>query len=172
MAISIYDSIIPSYLQILEGVSGVLAKGLAHCEAQGIDPQEMVEASLHPDMLPLRFQIISVAHHSLGALRGMQEGVFTPPPSMPDLDYSGMQALLDNAHAELKAATVEAVNALEEGSLVFKLSSMEMPFTVENFITSFSLPNVYFHATTAYDILRMKGVPLGKMDYLGPMRIG
>lgn len=71
MAISIYDSIVPSYLQILEGVSGVLGKGLAHCEAEGIDPQEMVEASLHPDMLPLRFQIISVAHHSLGALRGM-----------------------------------------------------------------------------------------------------
>ena len=172
MALSIYDSTIPSYLQIIDGVSGVLAKGLAHCEEQGIDPAEMVEASLHPDMLPLRFQIISVAHHSLGALRGMQEGVFTPPPSMPDLDYAGLQGLLDNARTELAAEPVEAVNALEGGSLVFKLSSMEMPFSVENFITSFSLPNVYFHATTAYDILRMKGVPLGKMDYLGPIRAG
>ena len=172
MALSIYDSTIPSYLQIIDGVSGVLAKGLGHCEEQGIDPAEMVEASLHPDMLPLRFQIISVAHHSLGALRGMQEGVFTPPPSMPDLDYAGLQGLLDNARTELAAEPVEAVNALEGGSLVFKLSSMEMPFSVENFITSFSLPNVYFHATTAYDILRMKGVPLGKMDYLGPIRAG
>jgi len=172
MAISIYDSIIPAYLQILEATSGVLAKGLEHCEAQGTDPQELVEASIHADMLPLRFQVISVMHHSVGALRGMQEGVFTPPPSMPDLDYAGLQGLLTDAKAELEAEPAEAVNALEGGSLIFKLSSMEMPFTTENFISCFSLPNVYFHATTAYDILRMKGVPLGKMDYLGPMRVG
>ena len=172
MAISIYDSIIPAYLQILEATSGVLAKGLEHSEAEGTDPQELVEASIHADMLPLRFQVISVMHHSVGALLGMQEGVFTPPPSMPDLDYAGLQGLLTDAKAELEAEPAEAVNALEGGSLIFKLSSMEMPFTTENFISCFSLPNVYFHATTAYDILRMKGVPLGKMDYLGPMRVG
>jgi hypothetical protein len=46
-----------------------------------------------------------------------------------------------------------------------------MSFTVENFILSFSLPNFYFHATTTYDMLRMAGVPLGKMDFLGELRV-
>lgn len=53
----------------------------------------------------------------------------------------------------------------------FKAGSFELPFIAENFVLSFSLPNFYFHATTAYDILRMSGVPLGKMDFLGPMRV-
>jgi len=56
--------------------------------------------------------------------------------------------------------------------VIFKLGANQMPFTTENFVLSFSLPNLYFHATTAYDILRMKGVPLGKRDFLGQMRMG
>ncbi len=56
--------------------------------------------------------------------------------------------------------------------MVFKLSDSEVPFTTTNFLLSFSLPNFYFHATTTYDILRMHGVPLGKFDYLGALRVG
>ncbi len=56
--------------------------------------------------------------------------------------------------------------------MVFKLGKNELPFTNRNFLLSFSLPNFYFHATTAYDILRMLGVPLGKRDFLGNMKIG
>jgi hypothetical protein len=52
------------------------------------------------------------------------------------------------------------------------MGKTEIPFTCENFIQSFALPNLYFHATTAYDILRMQGAPLGKMNFLGQMRIG
>ena len=60
---------------------------------------------------------------------------------------------------------------MEGGTILFKVGDFEMPFTAENFILSFSLPNLYFHATTAYDILRMAGAPLGKMDFLGQMRM-
>ena len=59
------------------------------------------------------------------------------------------------------------MNALADGKLLFKIGGNELPFTNVNFALSFSLPNFYFHATTAYDILRSKGVPLGKMDFLG-----
>jgi hypothetical protein len=55
--------------------------------------------------------------------------------------------------------------------MVFQLGERQMPFTVENFLMSFSTPNLHFHATTAYDILRSKGVPLGKRDYMGRMRL-
>jgi hypothetical protein len=62
--------------------------------------------------------------------------------------------------------------ALAEKSVVFKLGKRELPFTNQNFLFSFSLPNFYFHATTTYDILRMLGVPLGKMNFLGQMKVG
>jgi len=61
---------------------------------------------------------------------------------------------------------------MAEKSMVFKLGKNELPFTNQNFLLSFSLPNFYFHATTTYDILRMLGVPLGKMDFLGQIKVG
>jgi hypothetical protein len=64
------------------------------------------------------------------------------------------------------------VESLEGNQVVFSIGDFKMPFTATNFVLSFSLPNVFFHATTAYDILRMKGVPLGKIDFLGQLRIG
>ncbi|MEM9622424.1 MAG: DUF1993 family protein, partial [Pseudomonadota bacterium] len=72
----------------------------------------------------------------------------------------------------LASLSESEVDGLADKSLVFKLGEREMPFTNENFLLSFSLPNFYFHATTAYDILRMLGTPLGKMDFLGRLRVG
>ena len=66
----------------------------------------------------------------------------------------------------------EGIDALADGPMLFKMGSTEIPFTTGNFILSFSLPNFYFHATTTYDVLRMHGVPLGKVDYLGALRVG
>jgi hypothetical protein len=63
------------------------------------------------------------------------------------------------------------VNALEGRDVTFQMRDFKIPFTAENFLMSFSLPNFYFHATTAYDILRSKGVPLGKRDYMGRMKL-
>ena len=80
--------------------------------------------------------------------------------------------LLSDTLDELKAQDADTINALAGGKITFKLGDNEMPFTTENFVMSFSLPNLYFHATTAYDILRMQGVPLGKLDFLGQMRMG
>ena len=170
MAISLYDLSVTSYLQTLNAVSAFLAKGLAWAQEGGHDPEAIVETRLHGDMLPFRFQIVSVCHHSRGAIAGAKSGVFTPPgPS--DATYAGLQAMVTDAIAELKALSPEEVNALEGRDMVFALGERKLPFTVEGFMMSFSLPNFHFHATTAYDILRQKGVTLGKRDYLGAMRL-
>jgi hypothetical protein len=171
MAISLYDVSVTSFLQALGGVAGFLDKGLAHCQTNGVDLKEVVETRLYPDMLPFRFQIVSVAHHSKGAMDGVKAGVFGPPAGIPDLDFSGLQKLVADASADLRKLTREAVDALEGRDVVFKLGERSMPFTAEGFLMSFSLPNLHFHATTAYDILRMRGVPLGKRDYMGPLRL-
>ena len=106
MAISLYDVSVVSFQQVLAGVAGFLEKGRTHCVAQGIDLDEMVESRIHPDMFPLRFQIASVAHHSLGALQGVEAGVFGPP-NPGELDYAGLQGLIADAQrGVLVGATV------------------------------------------------------------------
>jgi hypothetical protein len=171
MAVSLYDLSVANYLQTLGGVEGFLGKGLAHFKEKNIDPNDVVEARLFEDMLPFRFQILATAHHSLGAMRGVQAGLFTPPAQLPPLDYAGLQKAVTEAREALQKLAPSDVNALEGKDVTFKVRDMAMPFKAEDFVLSFSLPNFYFHATTAYDILRLKGVPLGKRDFMGRMRL-
>ena len=171
MAFSLYDATVANYLQTLGAVGGFLEKSLTHFREKGIDPAEIVEARLAPDMLPLRFQVVSVAHHSRGAMEATKTGVFTPSAGKPDLDYAALQALVTEARNELSSLTPDAVNALAGRDVTFKLGDRALPFTAEGFLMSFSLPNFFFHATTAYDILRHKGAPLGKRDFMGKMKL-
>lgn len=172
MSISFYDTSVNSYLQVLEGVAGVLSKGASHAAEKGLDPQEIVMTRLYEDMMPFHFQVVSVAHHSWGAMQGMLKGSFQPPSFELDLDYAGLQALVADAREGLSGLDAAEVEPLADKSTVFKLGDRELPFTNQNFLLSLSLPNFYFHATTTYSILRMLGVPLGKMDYLGQMKMG
>ena len=87
------------------------------------------------------------------------------------MDYDALQNLVIEARAELESLTPEEVNALAGGDVIFNLGEHRLPFVSEDFLMTFSLPNFYFHATTAYDILRMKGVPLGKRDFIGRMNM-
>jgi hypothetical protein len=171
MATSFYDFSVANYLQTLGAVSGFLAKGREHCLKSGIDLGQVVETKLVADMLPFRFQIVSVVHHSLGAIRGIETGVFSPPAPAPDLDYAALEKLVTEARTGLQAYEREAVDALETKDVAFKMGERGMPFVARDFVLSFSLPNFYFHAATAYDILRMKGAPIGKRDFMGMPRI-
>jgi len=171
MATTLYDLSVANYLQTLGGVIGFLDKALTHFTANNIDPDEVVETRLFPDMLPFRFQLQSVMHHSLGAIEGIKNGQFDPPGQAPSHDYRTLQKMVADTRDTLQKLTPVEVNALEGKDMVFKIRDFKLPFTAENFILSFSLPNFYFHSTTAYDILRMKGAPLGKRDYMGQMRM-
>jgi hypothetical protein len=121
-------------------------------------------------MFPFSFQLLSVVHHSINAIEGARAGVFGPPGPQ-ELDYAGLEALVADALARLKALSPDEVNALEGKDVVFRIGQGQIPFTAEGFLMSFSLPNLHFHAATAYDILRQKGAPLGKRDYLGAMKL-
>ena len=170
MAFSLYDATVANYLQILTAASGVLDKSLAHFRDKGIDLAEVVETRLAPDMLPFRFQVVSLAHHSRGAMAAAQNGLFVPPAPKGE-DYAGLQALVKDARSELAALTPEAVDALIGRDVTFKLGDRTLPFTAEGFLMSFSLPNFFFHATTTYAILRHLGAPLGKRDFIGRLKL-
>lgn len=171
MSVSFYDAGIASYLQTLDAVGRFLEKSHAHCVENGVDPQEVVQARIHPDMLPFRFQVISLAHHSAGAVEAAKTGSFSPPKDPGTHDWNGLSQLVSGARAALGTVDRAAFEALADNDVVFKLGERAIPFRASDFILSFSLPNFYFHVTTAYDILRARGVPLGKRDYLGMFRM-
>jgi hypothetical protein len=170
MALTLYEVTVRPFLQTVGAVGGILDRGLAHCTENNINPDDIVNARLVENMLPFRFQIMSVAHHSLGAIEAVKAGV-SGPPSGEALDYSGLQKLIADTHAGLTALKPEEINDLQRKDVVFKMPGMAIPFTAEGYLLSFAIPNLHFHATTAYDILRMKGAPLGKRDYLGALQI-
>jgi uncharacterized protein len=169
MTTGLYEATVERFAQGLSGVAGFLDRGLAHCLEVGIDPQEIAETRLWSDMLPFSFQIVSVAHHSLGAIEGVKAGVFSPP-HQEARSYDELQAMVAAAREALQGLGRDEINGLEGREMVFKMGERTIPFLAEGFLLSFSLPNFYFHATTAYDILRSKGVPLGKRDFTGPLR--
>jgi hypothetical protein len=171
MAISLYDISVPGFIQTLDALGVIMGKGLAYCGETGIDPAEMVSARLFPDMQPFSFQIQLAAHHSIGAAAAVMRGGFNRPDVKADCDYAGLQALIAHAATQLRAIAPEDIDSREDAEIGFNLPGFDGKFTAVGFLTSFSQPNFHFHVTTAYDILRSRGVPVGKMDYLGAMRL-
>ena len=171
MAISLYDVSVSSYLQGLEGVDGFLAKGLTWCQETGTDPETVVDARLFEDMLPFRFQILQVVRHSVGAIEAVKSGSLSFARDHTPHEYGALQQKVAEARAHLAALTREEVDAREGHEVLIDTPGNRRLLTTENFILSFSMPNFHFHAATAYDILRHKGVPVGKRDFMGPLRL-
>ena len=165
MATTLFEATAARFEQTLAATAAFLEKGRAHCEEQGLELAEVVETRLHPDMLPLRFQIVATA------LASAQSGEFAPPPPSDGMDYAALQQFVADALSQVQAVDAASLNALEGNDLIFKLGEQQIPFTVGDFLLSFSIPNFYFHATTTYDILRQLGAPVGKRDFLGRMLI-
>ena len=170
MAISLYDATCRAFIQGLGGLSGVLAKGRAHAEATGVDPDTYVKSRIAPDMLPLTYQVQAACSHSLGALEACESGVHVA--KMPyKQTYAELQAMVTETRERLKALQAEAINGAAGRDVVFRLTDRDLPFETEDYLMTFSVPNFYFHATTAYDILRGLGVPLSKGDFMGRTRM-
>ena len=171
MSLSLFDITVPNYLQTLDGVMGFVAKGRADLEEQGMSAEEIVGLRLIDDMWALDMQLVAVAHHSAGAMRAVLSGNFAPPQGPFPTALDDLVAHVQAARDEIAALDADAINARLGETLIFHLGEMKIPFATENYVMSFSLPNLHFHATTAYDLLRKAGVPLGKRDFTGPLRI-
>ena len=168
----LYELSVGTSRRVLESTIAVMEKGANYFEEQGVDLTDIFDMRLAPDMNPFSFQVFSVRMSSLESAKGLLTGEMTGPPETYELDYHGAIKLLTETLAELNTIDADAIAAVEGKAVLFKTSDFEIPFTSENFVLSFTLPNLYFHAATIYDMLRIKGVPLGKMDFLGNMKIG
>jgi hypothetical protein len=171
MAFSLYAATVPSCLQILQSVSGLLVKAEGFCAEKGIAPQDLIQARLAEDMLPFAYQVKSTAVHSLGAIEGVRRGVFSPDMTPPPDTFPALKARISETLAALQAIDAAEIDGFVGRDMRFSFGERSMDFTAENFLLSFSQPNFYFHATTAYDILRWKGLSIGKRDFLGKPRV-
>lgn len=170
MPLSLHAATIPSMLQILDAVAALVDKAEAHCSAAGVAASTLIEARLAPDMKPFAYQISSCAWHSAQAIRGMRAGLFAPDFTPPPADFGGLRDCLSRARAELLAVNEQEMEGFIGKPMRFEVGEFRLDFRAEDFLLSFSQPNFYFHATTAYDILRAQGLSIGKLDFLGQMR--
>ncbi len=163
---SLYDHFVPPLTHSLTALSRILDKAEAHCAARKIDPSVLMTARLFPDMLPFSRQVqIACDHARRGAIR-LTGG---EPPPVPDTETSfvELKARIAATIAVLQGFSAADFAGAEARPIAIKAGPRELTFTGASFLSSWSLPNFYFHMTTAYAILRHNGVELGKGDYLG-----
>jgi hypothetical protein len=170
MTVSLHTVVVGAYQQTLPQAARLIDKAEAHCEAAGMRPEDLARASLAPDMWPLSKQFEQIAHHSLSAIEAVRSGSFSPRPGDFPHDFAAMRTEIAAAQAGIDAIDPAELDALAEKDVLFKVGKYEMMFTADNFLMSFSLPNFYFHVSTAYNILRMSGLAIGKPDFLGKLR--
>ncbi|MBB3860202.1 hypothetical protein GGQ88_001463 [Novosphingobium hassiacum] len=170
MAFTLYAATIPSYLQILNSISRLIGKAEAFCSENGLEPEVLIQARLAEDMFPFAYQVKSTAVHSIGAIEGVRRGTFSPDTTTPPATFDGLRARIAQTIVALEAIVPDEVESFIGRDMRFEFGANAMDFAAEEFLLSFSQPNFYFHATTAYDILRMKGVQIGKRDFNGRVR--
>lgn len=186
MSISLFDLSVPTFLQTVRAVGGCLEKAATHCAETGVDPDGLVRARLVEDMAPFHFQIEALTHHAVWGIEAVKTGAFAPPPLRGAMPFAELRLMIDRAVAALAAFTPDEVNRVsgkaldidiarpvdERHAITSAWALQRLSFTSETFLLTYSLPNFHFHAVTAYNILRTRGVPLGKRDFEGDLRIG
>lgn len=167
MPLSLYDVTVPAFLRAFANLSDHLEKARTFADALSIDHDSLISARLYPDMLPLSGQV----------QRASDTAKFVPvrlggpqAPAMPDTEktFDELQARIAATVSYLKSVPTDAFDAQEDREVVLKFRDRSVTFTGRSYVLVFALPNFYFHATTAYDLLRQAGVPVGKRDFTTP----
>jgi hypothetical protein len=169
MNLSMYPASIPTFILTLTNLSDILAKGAKHAEAKKFDPAVLVNARLAPDMFPLSRQVqiaTDIVKGGAARLAGVEV------PSFPDTEttFPELQARIEKTIGFLKTITASQIDGTEEKPIALKVGGRDMSFQGHSYLTSFVLPNLYFHTTVAYSILRHNGVDVGKANFLGKIQ--
>lgn len=164
----VYDLAIAPLTRTLKNLDAILTKAEAYAAAdETMDPATLVQARLFPNMRPLVFQVQVATDVAKGAAARLSGDT---PPSWPDDEktFEDLHARLRKAIDYLSGFAPKDFDGAEKRHIELKMRTETAQFTGTEYISNFVLPNVYFHVTTAYNILRHNGVPLGKRDFLGP----
>ena len=167
MTLSMYKASAPIFVQFLTSLSAVLDKAAAHAEAKKIDPGVLLNARLYPDMYPLPRQVREATNHAARAC-GSVAGAELPTFASNEASIPELKERIAKTIDFIKGLKPAQIDGTDDKEITIKFpSGAERKFTGQGLLLNFSLPNFYFHYTTAYDILRHCGVELAKRDFMG-----
>ncbi|MBE9205294.1 DUF1993 domain-containing protein [Nostoc sp. LEGE 06077] len=166
MTISMYQASIPVSIHALNNLISILEKGVVYAESKKIDPSVLINSRLSPDMFPLSKQVqiaCDIVNRGMARLAGLE------PPQFEDNETTFLQLIerIQKTISHLNTFKPEQIDGSEERTITLQIRENTLSFQGIQFLLYFVLPNLYFHVTTAYDILRHCGVELGKKDFLG-----
>lgn len=166
MTLSMYSASVPIFSRMLKNLLAVFDKAEAFAAEQNIDLQTFVETRLAPDMLPLSAQVQIATDGAKGVSSRLAQ---KPVPSWADdeVTFADLKARLQKGIDYLATFSPEDFVGSDDRTVTIKIGGNDVELSGETYLLNRGLPNFYFHVTTAYDILRHKGVPIGKRDYLG-----
>ena len=165
MSLSMYAATVPALRLMLKNLSAIMAKAQAHCEAKKIDPGAFLGARLYPDMLPFTAQV-QIATDNIKGAAGRLTGAEIPKFEDNETSFAQLQARIDKTVAFLDTLTEVQFEGAAERDIVLQLRDRKVEFKGASYLLQWANPNVYFHITTAYALLRHGGVEIGKKDYL------
>jgi hypothetical protein len=166
MPISMYHASVPVFLQLLKSLSAILDKAEAFAAERKIDQEVLLGYRLAPDMFALTRQVQIATDQAKGCCARLA-GVDVPKYADDETTFASLKARIDRTVAFVQGFDQAAIDGSEERDITISAGSRELRFKGQQYLVSFVLPNFYFHVTTAYDILRHCGVPIGKRDFLG-----
>ncbi|GKQ49378.1 DUF1993 family protein [Bradyrhizobium sp. Ce-3] len=164
MTSPLYEASVPVFRQMLDALADLLRKGEAHAREHGLDPDAMLAARLAPDMLTLAGQVQRASDHAKGAA-GRLAGLEPPPFTDNERSLAEAHARISRTLDYIGTVPVEAFVHAAERTITLPFGVPPMP--AARYLYGFALPSLFFHVATAYAILRHRGVPLGKRDFLG-----
>lgn len=164
--LSMYSASVPAFIRMLGNLRAILEKGAAHAAAKKFDPAVLVNGRLAPDMFALARQI-QIATDAVKGCVSRLAGVEIPKYEDTEATLPDLIARLDKTIAYVKTFKPAQIDGTEEKAIVIKSPRGDLNFNGQQYLVHFVLPNLYFHVTTAYNILRHNGVEIGKQDYLG-----
>lgn len=168
MPLSMSALTLPAVERALTTLSAILDKGLAHAKATGIEPDTLVQARLAPDMLTLAGQIQRASDSSKGVVARLA-GVELPSFADEETTFDQLQDRIARTLAFVRGVDAGLLDGSETRTITLPAGKQTIQFSGQDYLMKFALPNIHFHVTTAYAILRHNGAPLGKLDYLGPL---
>lgn len=166
MTLSMHQVAVPVFVRALSNLAHVLRKGEAHARAKGVSDEVLLQTRLIPDMLPLLKQVqiaTDMATRGTARLAGLE------PPTVEDEETTleELYARIDRTIEYLKGFRPEQLDGSESRPIQLKMRTGELNLDGQSYLLHFLIPNVFFHCTTAYDILRQAGADLGKADFMG-----
>jgi len=166
MAISMYQITVPIFIRHLTGLAVVIGKAQALYKEKGLDENSLLSYRLYPDMFSFTRQVQAATDHALACI-SLLSGVEAPKLEGNEKSLADLLARIEKAKAYLESVKPEQVDGTEDKAVVVKMRDREMGFKGMDLFQNRSLPNFYFHCTTAYDIIRHNGVEIGKRHFMG-----